>query len=80
MTTVQSVFIDIAPEDQPLTNSLICPVFSLWLLFQSLEPRCLMRYHVTTNVVQIARQGDQVRAVFQGRRSSETAAGALFAL
>ncbi|XP_039294731.1 eukaryotic translation initiation factor 3 subunit M [Nilaparvata lugens] len=37
----------------------------LWLLFQSLEPRCLMRYHVYYHVVQIARQVDQVRAVFK---------------
>ncbi|XP_075234519.1 eukaryotic translation initiation factor 3 subunit m isoform X2 [Lycorma delicatula] len=37
----------------------------LWLLFQSLDQRCPMRYHVYYHVIQIARQVDQVRAVFK---------------
>lgn len=37
----------------------------LWLLFQSLDKHCPMRYHVYYYVIQIARQVDQVRAVFK---------------
>uniref|UniRef100_A0A1B6LTG7 Eukaryotic translation initiation factor 3 subunit M n=1 Tax=Graphocephala atropunctata TaxID=36148 RepID=A0A1B6LTG7_9HEMI len=37
----------------------------LWLLFQSLDKRCPMRYHVYYHLVQIASKVDQVRAVFK---------------
>lgn len=37
----------------------------LWLLFQSLDKHCPMRYHVYYYVIQIARQVEQVRAVFK---------------
>lgn len=38
---------------------------ALWLLFQSLDERSPMRYHVYYHLVQVARQTDQVRAVFR---------------
>ncbi|KAG8224945.1 hypothetical protein J437_LFUL006445 [Ladona fulva] len=37
----------------------------LWLLFQSIEERSPIRYHVYYHLVQVARQVDQVRAVFR---------------
>lgn len=37
---------------------------ALWLLFQSLDVRSPMRYHVYYSVVQVARQGGQVKAVY----------------
>lgn len=39
---------------------------ALWLLFQSLEEKSPMRYHVYYNLVQIARNVDQVKAVYSG--------------
>lgn len=38
----------------------------LWLLFQSLDEECPMRYHVYYHLIQIAKQVEQVRAVFRG--------------
>ncbi|XP_073976687.1 eukaryotic translation initiation factor 3 subunit m [Rhodnius prolixus] len=38
----------------------------LWLLFQSLDERCPMRYHVYYHLIQIAKQVDQVRCVYRG--------------
>ena len=37
----------------------------LWLLFQSLDERSPMRYHVYYHLVQIAHKVDQVRYVFR---------------
>ncbi|XP_046394201.1 eukaryotic translation initiation factor 3 subunit M [Ischnura elegans] len=37
----------------------------LWLLFQSVEERSPIRYHVYYHLVQVARQVDHVRAVFR---------------
>ncbi|KAK0159699.1 hypothetical protein PV327_010787 [Microctonus hyperodae] len=39
---------------------------ALWLLFQSLEEKSPMRYHVYYNLVQVARNVDQVKAVYSG--------------
>lgn len=39
---------------------------ALWLLFQSLEEKSPMRYHVYYNLVQVARNVDQVKAVYGG--------------
>ena len=41
-------------------------VCSLWLLFQSLADDSPMRYHVYYHLVQIARNVDQVKAVYSG--------------
>lgn len=35
----------------------------LWLLFQSLDERCPMRYHVYYHLIQIAKQVDQVSEI-----------------
>ena len=39
--------------------------FSGWLLFQSLDEHSPMRYHVYYHLVQVAKQVDQVKAVFK---------------
>ncbi|XP_046748627.1 eukaryotic translation initiation factor 3 subunit M [Diprion similis] len=39
---------------------------ALWLLFQSLDEKSPMRYHVYYHLVQIARNVDQVKAVYGG--------------
>lgn len=39
--------------------------FRLWLLFQSLDERSPMRYHVYYHLIQIAKQTDQIRSVFK---------------
>ncbi|XP_012280048.1 eukaryotic translation initiation factor 3 subunit M [Orussus abietinus] len=39
---------------------------ALWLLFQSLDEASSMRYHVYYHLVQIARNVDQVKAVYSG--------------
>ncbi|XP_063992192.1 eukaryotic translation initiation factor 3 subunit M [Diachasmimorpha longicaudata] len=44
---------------------LVC-LKALWLLFQSLEEKSPMRYHVYYNLVQVARNVDQVKAVYGG--------------
>lgn len=41
-------------------------IFRLWLLFQSLPDDSPMRYHVYYHLVQIARNVDQVKAVYGG--------------
>lgn len=46
--------------------SQIVYVCSLWLLFQSLADDSPMRYHVYYHLVQIARNVDQVKAVYSG--------------
>ncbi|XP_044728174.1 eukaryotic translation initiation factor 3 subunit M isoform X2 [Chrysoperla carnea] len=38
---------------------------ALWLLYQSLDDKSPMRYHVYYHLVQVAKQTDQVRAVFK---------------
>lgn len=38
----------------------------LWLLFQSLDEHCPIRYYVYYHLIQIAKQVEQVRAVFRG--------------
>lgn len=38
----------------------------LWLLLQSLDEQCAIRYHVYYHLIQIAQQVEQVRAVFRG--------------
>ncbi|XP_018318614.1 eukaryotic translation initiation factor 3 subunit M [Agrilus planipennis] len=38
---------------------------ALWLLFQSLDERSPMRYHVYYHLIQIAKQTDQVKSVFR---------------
>jgi len=44
---------------------LVC-LKALWLLFQSLEEKSPMRYHVYYHLVQVARSVDQVKAVYSG--------------
>lgn len=44
--------------------SLVC-LRALWLLFQSLDEHLPIRYHVYYHLIQIAKQTDQVRLVFQ---------------
>lgn len=39
--------------------------FSLWLLFQSLDERSPMRYHVYYHLIQIAKQTEQIRCVYK---------------
>ncbi|KAL1122636.1 hypothetical protein AAG570_002963 [Ranatra chinensis] len=38
----------------------------LWLLFQSLDPRSTMRYHVYYHLIQIAKNVEQIRSIFKG--------------
>ncbi|GLV44029.1 eukaryotic translation initiation factor 3 subunit m [Carabus blaptoides fortunei] len=38
---------------------------ALWLLFQSLDERSSMRYHIYYHLVQVAKQTDQVKAVYK---------------
>lgn len=47
-----------------ITN--ISIVFSLWRLFNNLEPTSPLRYHVYYHLVQVAKQCDQVRELFTG--------------
>ncbi|KAB0798669.1 hypothetical protein PPYR_09662 [Photinus pyralis] len=44
---------------------LLASLRALWLLFQSLDERSPMRYHVYYHLIQIANQTDQVRCVFR---------------
>lgn len=44
--------------------SFVC-LRALWLLFQSLDDRSPMRYHVYYHIIQIAEKTDQIKSVFQ---------------
>lgn len=48
-----------------LTERFFIFLLRLWLLFQSIDKKCPMRYHVYYHLVQIARQLGEVRAVFK---------------
>ena len=60
------VFNNISMQTFASTFSQMIYVCSLWLLFQSLADDSPMRYHVYYHLVQIARNVDQVKAVYSG--------------
>lgn len=39
--------------------------FSGWLMFQSLDERSPMRYHVYYHLIQVAKQVNQIKAIFK---------------
>jgi len=49
----------------PGQKLLLASLRALWLLFQSLDERSPMRYHVYYHLIQISKQTDQVKCVFR---------------